>query len=236
MRQFGLQQPIPQNCDTVVRLHDIDRRGKTETNWALEHWQYLQLWEQRLGHVVQGYPMQGVMDHDDPYMVWYRLITRRFINPSYTPPSTHYHPAHDVISGYAADMVAMYDALSLALTNGPTRAQVQRMRDMSATSLRRHGHGHLIQQRDGDDGHSIHSRFDPGQSSSGGDPTSHTEAEEYIFHSSAPFRTQEDASSSQLTPPPPRRNPFTTIHHYTRCRPRRRDDSEAREGLHQIDE
>ncbi|XP_021725271.1 serine/threonine-protein phosphatase 7 long form homolog [Chenopodium quinoa] len=38
MRQFRLQQPIPQNCDTVVRLHDIDRRGKTETNWALEHW------------------------------------------------------------------------------------------------------------------------------------------------------------------------------------------------------
>ncbi|XP_021752278.1 uncharacterized protein LOC110717807 [Chenopodium quinoa] len=144
--------------------------------------------------------MQGVMDPTDSYMVWYRRITRRFINPSYTPQSTHYHPAYDVINGYAADMVAMVDALSIALVDGPTRPQVERVRDMGVATLQRYGHSYLVTQRDDHDGHSVHSQFELGQSSCGGDPMSPRDAEDYIIHSSAPTPTQEGPSSSQQTP------------------------------------
>ncbi|XP_021757879.1 serine/threonine-protein phosphatase 7 long form homolog [Chenopodium quinoa] len=232
MRQFGLRQTIPQGCDTSVQLHGIDRRGKGETSWALEHWRFLQLWEQRLEFIVGGDLMQGAMDPDDPYMVWYRRITRRFINPSYAPPSTHYHPAYDIISGYAADMVAMVDALSVSLECGPTRAQVEQVRDMGVATLRRYGHAHLAHRRDGHDGNS---QFDLGQSSGGCDPTSPRHAEDYNIHSTAPSGTQEDPSSSQLTPPPPR-DPFTTVTHYRRRRVRRRADTQEAGPLPRINE
>ncbi|XP_021775753.1 serine/threonine-protein phosphatase 7 long form homolog [Chenopodium quinoa] len=232
MRQFGLRQTIPQGCDTSVQLHGIDRRGKGETSWALEHWRFLQLWEQRLEFIVGGDLMQGAMDPDDPYMVWYRRITRRFINPSYAPPSTHYHPAYDIISGYAADMVAMVDALSVSLECGPTRAQVEQVRDMGVATLRRYGHAHLAHRRGGHDGNS---QFDLGQSSGGCDPTSPRHAEDYNIHSTAPSGTQEDPSSSQLTPPPPR-DPFTTVTHYRRRRVRRRADTQEAGPLPRINE
>jgi len=99
MRQFGLRQDVPGTCDTSAELHAIDRRGRSETNWQLEHWRFIQLWNGRLDWVQEGYPMYGDMDPRDPYMQWYRRITRRFINPSFTPPSTHYQPAHDVVQG-----------------------------------------------------------------------------------------------------------------------------------------
>ncbi|XP_021725067.1 serine/threonine-protein phosphatase 7 long form homolog [Chenopodium quinoa] len=186
LRQFGLQQPIPMPCDTSIRLHGIDRRGKLETNWALEHHQFIELWDQRLESIVDGHLFQGVMDPRDPYMVWYRQITRLFINPTYTPPSTHYHPAYDVISGLAGDMGAMVDALSDALAAVPTRAQVERVRDMGIHSLQRYGHGHLVHPRDDHDSNSFHSQFDFGQSSGGGHTSGSTQAEDYFIHNTAP--------------------------------------------------
>lgn len=102
LRQYGIRQPVPQPCDTSTRLHGVDRRGKAETDWSVEHRAYVELWHRRLEFVVGGVPMQGVLQPHDPYMVWYQRITRRFINPSYTPPSTHYHPAYDVIYGYVS--------------------------------------------------------------------------------------------------------------------------------------
>ncbi|XP_021741341.1 serine/threonine-protein phosphatase 7 long form homolog [Chenopodium quinoa] len=163
MRQFRLHQPIPLEYDTSIRLHDIDRRGKAETNWSQEHWRFIELWDQRLESVVAGHPFEGVMDPRDPYMVWYMQITRRFINPSYTPPSTHYHPAYDVICGLAGDVSAMVDALSDALAGIPTRAQVERVRDMGMDTLQRFVHGHLIQPRDDHGRRSFHSQFELGQ-------------------------------------------------------------------------
>ncbi|XP_021770538.1 uncharacterized protein LOC110734701 [Chenopodium quinoa] len=174
------------------------------------------------------------MDPRDPYMVWYRQITCLFINPTYTPPSTHYHPAYDVISGLAGDMGAMVDALSDALAAVPTRAQVERVRDMGIHSLQRYGHGHLVHPRDDHDPNSFHSQFDFGQSSGAGDyhlqldfgqssggghTSGSTQAEDYFIHNTAPGHTQDDSSSRQLTHPPSL-DPFTTIQHYTR-RPRR---------------
>lgn len=102
MRQFGLYQDVPIACDTSSDLHRIDRRGRGDVNWALQHHSFIQLWDQRLQYIVDGAPSQGHMDYHDPYMVWYRTITRRFINPEYIPPSTHYQPAFGDISGFVS--------------------------------------------------------------------------------------------------------------------------------------
>ncbi|XP_021761092.1 uncharacterized protein LOC110725929 [Chenopodium quinoa] len=176
------------------------------------------------------------MDPYDPYMEWYMRITRRFINPSYTPPSAHYHPSFDVIRGYALDMTAMVDALSDVLPGipEPPRAQVERVRDMGMATFQRYGHAYLVHPRDDYGGHSSQSQFEAGQSSCGGDPSSFTGAEEYDIRSSAPLRHPDDPSSSQLTPPV-RPNPFTTVCHYSR-RQRPRVDIQDRKPLHQIDE
>lgn len=69
MRQFGLRQPVTQQCDTSIRLHGVDRREKGETNWSVEHRVYIDLWQRWLEFVVGTDPMQGVMDPHDPYMV-----------------------------------------------------------------------------------------------------------------------------------------------------------------------
>jgi len=102
MRQFRLRQHIPTQCDTSVQLHRTDRRGKGDVSWAIQHGSYIALWDRRLDNVVNGQPFEGTMDYHDPYMVWYRSITRLYINPNYTPPSTHYQPTFDSITGYVS--------------------------------------------------------------------------------------------------------------------------------------
>ena len=116
MRQYGLRQLVPGPCDTSVFLHGIDRRGKAETNWELEHWRYIELWNGRLDMVHEGDPVDDDMDLHDPYMVWYRRVTRRFINPSFTPPSTHYQPVHDVVQGLVSSYNCNYYFLFLTMT------------------------------------------------------------------------------------------------------------------------
>uniref|UniRef100_A0A2N9EQQ3 Aminotransferase-like plant mobile domain-containing protein n=1 Tax=Fagus sylvatica TaxID=28930 RepID=A0A2N9EQQ3_FAGSY len=78
--QFGMQQDIPQPANTDVKLHDCDLRGKVHENWR-ERWRhYISIWDHRREHVVTRDKMVGLMAYHDPYMDWYRRITRRFIS------------------------------------------------------------------------------------------------------------------------------------------------------------
>ncbi|CAL1385177.1 unnamed protein product [Linum trigynum] len=81
LRQFGLRQGIPEHCDTDSKLHAIDRRGKHTHDWEHYHRRYLDLWEAREATIVGGEPEEGPMQYHDPYMEWYRRITRRLITP-----------------------------------------------------------------------------------------------------------------------------------------------------------
>ncbi|XP_021738822.1 uncharacterized protein LOC110705291 [Chenopodium quinoa] len=238
MRQFGLCQAIPAPCDTNVQLHRTDRRGKGEVNWAVQHAPYIDMWDQRLQHVADGAPVQGLMEYHDPYMVWYRSITRIFINPNYTPPSTHYHPAFGDISGYASDMLAIHDALEVLSISYPTIPQLDDIHAMTVSSLQRHGHGHLIPQ--GRDQSHRRSHREVGSSSRGqthtsptGSPLFFDDQEDIAIHMSAPYSSQEGPSSSQQTPPQTSApDPFTTVSQYYRRRRPRLD----RQHLHTIDE
>uniref|UniRef100_A0A2N9ECY8 Aminotransferase-like plant mobile domain-containing protein n=1 Tax=Fagus sylvatica TaxID=28930 RepID=A0A2N9ECY8_FAGSY len=80
LRQFGMQQDIPQPANTDVKLHDCDLRGKVHENWRQRWRHYISIWDHRREHVVTRDKMVGLMSYHDPYMDWYRRITRRFIS------------------------------------------------------------------------------------------------------------------------------------------------------------
>uniref|UniRef100_A0A2N9GDJ3 Aminotransferase-like plant mobile domain-containing protein n=1 Tax=Fagus sylvatica TaxID=28930 RepID=A0A2N9GDJ3_FAGSY len=80
LRQFGMQQDISQPANTDVKLHDCDLRGKVHENWRQRWRHYISIWDHRREHVVTRDKMVGLMAYHDPYMDWYRRITRRFIN------------------------------------------------------------------------------------------------------------------------------------------------------------
>ena len=83
MRQFGLKQMKPPNCDTRRDLHRTDMRGREGYDFEKLHLHHVLLWRDRNQDIIQGEPFDGIMADDDPYLVWYREITRlRIGNPS----------------------------------------------------------------------------------------------------------------------------------------------------------
>ncbi|KAL5555078.1 hypothetical protein UlMin_037314 [Ulmus minor] len=93
LRQFGLHQGIPTQCDTEVKLHAIDRRGRHHYDWRAYHEQYIQLWEAREESIATGEPDEHTMHYHDPYMQWYRSITRRMITPLTQIPHMRIQPS-----------------------------------------------------------------------------------------------------------------------------------------------
>uniref|UniRef100_A0A2N9GTM6 Aminotransferase-like plant mobile domain-containing protein n=1 Tax=Fagus sylvatica TaxID=28930 RepID=A0A2N9GTM6_FAGSY len=78
--RIGQEQDIPQPANTDVKLHDCDLRGKVHENWRQCWRHYISIWDHRREHVVTRDKMVGLMAYHDPYMDWYRWITRRFIS------------------------------------------------------------------------------------------------------------------------------------------------------------
>lgn len=98
-RQFGMTQHIPRPCDTIAKLHKTDKRGKPNVDWAIFHSRYVALWDQREGEtegersIQESDPASAPMTYSDPYMSWYRRITRRFITPDAHRSSSDYQPS-----------------------------------------------------------------------------------------------------------------------------------------------
>lgn len=90
LRQFGQHQTIPAVCDTIRDIHLTDRRGRQNYDWAHHHRQFVDMWSERCARVVSGPPIDGPVDLNDPYMVWYRRITRLLIGNPATRPNTGY--------------------------------------------------------------------------------------------------------------------------------------------------
>ncbi|XP_050233633.1 protein MAINTENANCE OF MERISTEMS-like [Mercurialis annua] len=79
LQQFGLQQPIPLQPRQDHVLHSYTMRGSD--NWRQTHAFYIDLWDHRLDHVVDGPPFQGPPPYHSEYMEWFRRVTRRWITP-----------------------------------------------------------------------------------------------------------------------------------------------------------
>uniref|UniRef100_M0ZJ12 Serine/threonine-protein phosphatase 7 long form homolog n=1 Tax=Solanum tuberosum TaxID=4113 RepID=M0ZJ12_SOLTU len=99
MRQFGLKQTIPTPFLFDATHFHHDRRGRPNTNWKLEHAQWLPFWNQRLQYICDAPFNREPLRYDDPYLIWFKRITRLVIgNPTqrpqqqkgYVPNSTAY--------------------------------------------------------------------------------------------------------------------------------------------------
>ena len=91
LRQFGLHQDIPPDCSYDQHLHRVDARGRHQRDWATYHSPYIALWEARSTRVRHSPPLEGMMDFQDPYMQWYRRITRRFLTPRLHRDDMRFH-------------------------------------------------------------------------------------------------------------------------------------------------
>ncbi|KAH0672392.1 hypothetical protein KY290_026595 [Solanum tuberosum] len=86
MRQFGLVQEIPSPFPFDATHFHHDRRGRPNTNWELEHAQWLPFWNHIDQYVCNAPIIHGSLRYDDPYLIWFRRITRFVIdNPTSRP-------------------------------------------------------------------------------------------------------------------------------------------------------
>ena len=54
LRQFGLLQHIPEQCDTELVLHKYDLRGRHDLDRMSIHHHYIQRWEARYDHLTRA--------------------------------------------------------------------------------------------------------------------------------------------------------------------------------------
>ncbi|XP_057530802.1 serine/threonine-protein phosphatase 7 long form homolog [Amaranthus tricolor] len=96
MRQFGLEQVIPQACDTQRQLHAIDRRTG-DKNYLVRHRSHVDAWNDRASTLVGGDNFTG---HSSAmYMSWYRRISiLRLTNIAFAQPGSHYHPTSTLLA------------------------------------------------------------------------------------------------------------------------------------------
>ncbi|KAH0675264.1 hypothetical protein KY285_023065 [Solanum tuberosum] len=86
MRQFGLVQEIPSPFPFDATHFHHDRRGRPNTNWELEHAQWLPFWNHIDQYVYNAPIIHGSLRYDDSYHIWFKRITRFAIgNPTSRP-------------------------------------------------------------------------------------------------------------------------------------------------------
>ena len=71
-----MHQDVPPPYDTHDALHHLDRRGRHRHDWVREHREYIDAWEQQKDLIVASPPILPMMDYYDPYLQWYKSITR----------------------------------------------------------------------------------------------------------------------------------------------------------------
>lgn len=95
LRQFGMLQGIPRDCDTEPDLHRVDKRGNAGVRWSDRHRKYIDMWTRRQSTVVQGIRGYRPMHYTDDYMIWYRAITCMFVqNPRHVEEVGYRSMAH----------------------------------------------------------------------------------------------------------------------------------------------
>ncbi|RVW66675.1 Serine/threonine-protein phosphatase 7 long form-like [Vitis vinifera] len=68
LRQFGLLQHIPEQCDTELGLHRYDLRGRHDLGWMSIHHHYIQRWEARYDHLTRAEAAYTSYGYNHPYM------------------------------------------------------------------------------------------------------------------------------------------------------------------------
>ncbi|KAL5127253.1 Serine/threonine-protein phosphatase 7 long form [Glycine soja] len=73
LRQFGMQQPIPESPSQPLNIHGITLKGKHDENWGQLFAPMIDQWNNRHAFRVDAYPRQeGLLSFNSDYMAWYR--------------------------------------------------------------------------------------------------------------------------------------------------------------------
>ncbi|KAH1229452.1 Serine/threonine-protein phosphatase 7 long form [Glycine max] len=93
LRQFGMQQPVPESPSQPLNIHGITLKGKHDENWGQLFAPMIQQWNNRHAFRVNAYPRQeGLLSFNSDYMVWYRRKTKMFVDPENAKTATlQYH-------------------------------------------------------------------------------------------------------------------------------------------------
>ncbi|XP_073123508.1 uncharacterized protein [Henckelia pumila] len=118
LRQFGQRQTIPAVCDTIPDIHLTDRRGRQNYDWAQHHRQFVDMWTDRCARIVSAPPIESPMDQSDPYMIWYRQITRLLIGNPASRPNTGYQGVGGAMEAMAQSLQKIYHRASDAMHQG----------------------------------------------------------------------------------------------------------------------
>ncbi|KAH1264630.1 Serine/threonine-protein phosphatase 7 long form [Glycine max] len=82
LRQFGMQQPIPESPAQPLNIHGITLKGKYDENWGQLFVPMIDQLNNRHAFRVDAYPRQeGLLSFNSNYMVWYRRKTKMFVDP-----------------------------------------------------------------------------------------------------------------------------------------------------------
>ncbi|KAL3637547.1 hypothetical protein CASFOL_018715 [Castilleja foliolosa] len=147
LRQFGQQQSIPAICDTIQDIHFTDRRGRQNYDWVQHHRQFVDMWADRCARVVSAPLFDCPMDQSDPYMVWYRRITRLLIGNPATRPNNGYQGAGGAKEAMAQSLQKIYHRAADAINQGPEISGEDVLReilDICTYSLRAAHEGHRL--------------------------------------------------------------------------------------------
>lgn len=136
LRQFGLHQEIPVPCDTEVKLHSIDRRGRHHYDWRAYHGQYIQLWEACEESIAMGEQEEHPMHYHDPYMEWYRRITRRMITPLTQRPHMRFQPSSGTTHLLVQSLTAIHNQCSTTLGAFTNDSAMRAMKDIQTMCIR----------------------------------------------------------------------------------------------------
>ncbi|KAH1213135.1 Serine/threonine-protein phosphatase 7 long form [Glycine max] len=89
LRQFGMQQPIPESPSQPLNIHGITLKGKHDENWGQLFIPMIHQWNNRHAFRVDAYPRQeGLLSFNSDYMVWYRRKTKMFVDPQNAKTAT----------------------------------------------------------------------------------------------------------------------------------------------------
>ncbi|KAH1189955.1 Serine/threonine-protein phosphatase 7 long form [Glycine max] len=89
LRQFGMQQPIPECPSQPLNIHGLTLKGKQSENWFQLLAPMISQWNNRVEFRVDVYPRQeGLLSFNSDYMVWYRRKTKMFVDPNNAKTAT----------------------------------------------------------------------------------------------------------------------------------------------------
>ncbi|KAL5127800.1 Serine/threonine-protein phosphatase 7 long form [Glycine soja] len=89
LRQFGMQQPIPESPSQPLNIHGITLKRKHDENWGQLFIPMIHQWNNRHAFRVDAYPRQeGLLSFNSDYMVWYRRKTKMFVDPQNAKTAT----------------------------------------------------------------------------------------------------------------------------------------------------